>query len=86
MEPASLLLGLRVALALLLYAFLAALLWMLWRDLRAAAKTSTARTQKLGRLIVLESILPEVAAGTVYPLASVTALGRAPTNAVPLPD
>lgn len=86
MEPASLLLGLRVALALLLYAFLAALLWMLWRDFRAAAKTSTARTQKLGRLIVLESTLLEVAAGTIYPLASVTALGRAPTNAVPLPD
>lgn len=86
MEPASLLLGLRVLLALLLYTFLAAVFWMLWRDLRAAAKTSTVRTQKLGRLIVLESSLPSLPPNTVFPLASVTALGRAPTNAVPLPD
>jgi hypothetical protein len=86
MEPTAVMLVARVALAVLLYGFLAALFWLLWRDLRAAARTNEARTQKLGRLIVMESAAPTVSAGATYPLLPVSSLGRAPTNTIPLPD
>lgn len=86
MSPAIILLVLRVALAVLLYALLAALLWMLWRDLRQAARQGEARTQRLGRLLVLESAAPDLAPGTSFPLLAVSSLGRAPTNTAPLPD
>jgi hypothetical protein len=86
MSPAVALLVLRIALVLLLYAFLAALLWMLWQDVRAAARATAARSRRLGRLIVMESSLAQIAPGAAFPLMPVTSLGRAPTNTAPLPD
>lgn len=78
--------GLRIGLAVLLYGFLAALFWMVWQDLRASARLSQARAQRLGRLVVLDSTAPDVAAGASFPLLPVSSLGRAPTNTAPLPD
>lgn len=86
MSPILVLFILRTLLALLLYAFLAALLWMLWQDVRAAAKISLARSRRLGRLVVLESSLPALAPGAAFPLLPITSLGRAATNTAPLPD
>src|SRR3990172_1025966 len=86
MSPVVLLFILRVILAVLLYGFLAALFWMLWQDVRAAARETTARTRRLGQLVVLDPSLPSLAAGTAFPLLPVTSLGRAPTNTAPLPD
>jgi hypothetical protein len=86
MSPTVLLLGLRLLLAALLYLFLGVLLWLLWRDLRGAARTSQARTQRLGRLTVVASALPALPAGHHFPLLAVSSLGRAPTNTAPLPD
>jgi hypothetical protein len=86
MTPGMVFLVVRVLLALALYGFLAALLWMLWRDVRAAGQASAARARPLGRLIVLESTLPGLAPGASFPLLPVTALGRAPTNTAPIPD
>jgi hypothetical protein len=86
MSPIAVLLVLRLALAALLYLFLAAVFWMLWRDLRSAARTSQARSQRMGRLIVLTSPLPALAIGAHFPLLPVSSLGRAPTNTAPLPD
>ena len=83
-----LLLILRLALAALLYAFLGAVLLMLWRDLRGTSTgRSTARPQ--GRLVVIEAARdqPEVtSAGTTYPLQLVTSIGRSPTNTVVIAD
>jgi len=86
MSPVVLLFILRVVLAALLYGFLAALFWMLWQDVRAAARETTARTRRLGQLVVLDPSPPSLAAGTAFPLLPVTSLGRAPTNTAPLPD
>ncbi|MBF8281959.1 MAG: putative FHA domain containing protein [Anaerolineales bacterium] len=86
MSPVVLLFILRVVLAVLLYGFLAALFWMLWQDVRAAARETTARTRRLGQLVVLDPSLPSLAAGTAFPLLPVTSLGRAQTNTAPLPD
>lgn len=86
MGPATVLLVLRIALAALLYALLAALLWMLWRDLRQAARQGRARTQRLGRLVVLESEAPALAPGASFSLLPVSSVGRAPTNTAYLPD
>jgi hypothetical protein len=86
MDPVVVLFGVRVILALLLYGFLGALFWMLWQDVRAASKETTLRARRMGRLVVLDSSLPAVAAGTTFPLLPVTSLGRAPTNTAALPD
>lgn len=86
MSPTTVLFVLRLALALLLYAWLAALLWMLWQDLRRAARQGEARTQRLGRLVVLESAAPDLAPGASFPLLPVSSLGRAPTNTAYVPD
>jgi hypothetical protein len=86
MSPNLTLFLLRVVLAVLLYAFLGALFWMLWQDVRAATRATAARGRRLGRLVVLESGLPALAQGATFPLMPITSLGRAPTNTATLPD
>jgi hypothetical protein len=86
MTPGLVLFVLRVVLAILLYGFLAALVWMLWLDVRAAARAAHGRGRRLGRLVVLESALPNLATGSEFTLLPITSLGRAPTNTCPLPD
>lgn len=86
MTPALVMLVVRILLALALYAFLGALVWMLWRDVCAAGQVGAARARPLGRLVILETSLPGVALGAAFPLLPITSLGRAPTNTVPLPD
>jgi hypothetical protein len=80
-----LLLALRILLAVLLYAFLAAVLALLWRDLRqAAAGREIARPS--GQLVVLHTADEALAVGTTFALQPVTSIGRAPANTVPVPD
>ena len=86
MSPNLTLFVLRLVLAVLLYAFLGALFWMLWQDVRATARATASRGRRLGRLVVLESNLPTLAQGATFPLMPITSLGRAPTNTAPLPD
>lgn len=81
-----LLLGLRLLVALLLYGFLLALLWMMRRDALAATSALEARVKRIGHLLVLESRLPEITQGSQLPLLPITSLGRAPTNTIVLPD
>ncbi len=86
MSPALVLFILRIGLAILLYAFLGALLWLMWQDVRAAAQASVARSRRLGRIVVLETALNGVAPGAAFPLLPVTSIGRALTNTASLPD
>ncbi len=86
MTPGLGLFLIRVILALLLYGFLGLLAWLLWQDVRAAARAAEVRGRRLGRLVVLESGLPGLAAGAEFPLQVITSLGRAPTNTATLPD
>jgi pSer/pThr/pTyr-binding forkhead associated (FHA) protein len=81
-----LLLALRVLLALLLYAFLAAVIAMLWRDMRQAT-TRREPARRGGRLVILESPNEKsLAPDTVFPLQPITSLGRSPTNTVSVAD
>ena len=80
-----LLLILRILLVILLYAFLAAVLLMLWRDLRQATATSEV-TRPGGRLVVLHAADDALAVGVAFPLQTVTSLGRSPANTIPIPD
>jgi pSer/pThr/pTyr-binding forkhead associated (FHA) protein len=80
-----LLLALRLLLAILLYAFLATVLAMLWRDLR---QTTTNRevTRPGGQLVILQSADEKLTVGTAFPLQPVISLGRSPTNTIRIPD
>ncbi|MGD2179110.1 MAG: FHA domain-containing protein [Anaerolineae bacterium] len=83
-----LLLVLRLLLAGLLYAFLGAVLLLLWRDLTQAT-TQRETAQPRSHLVVVETAgeqASEPAMGTVFPLRAVTSIGRSPTNTVVIPD
>ena len=80
-----LLLALRVLLAVLLYAFLAAVLAMLWRDLRQAT-TSREVARPSGRLVVLHTAAEDLAIDTAFPLQPVTSIGRSPANTISIPE
>jgi hypothetical protein len=80
-----LLLGLRILLTVLLYAFLAAVFVMLWRDLRQAT-TAQEAARSGGHLVVLQTEEDALVVGTVFPLQPVTSIGRAPTNTVAIPE
>ncbi len=85
----TLLLILRLLLAILLYTFLAAILLMLWRDLRQAA-TSREAARPGGKLVILQTDLQtedeKLAVGATFPLQPITSIGRSPSNTVFLPD
>ncbi len=80
-----LLLLLRVLLAVLLYAFLAAVLIMLWHDLRRVT-TEQAATRPEGRLVLICAPDDVPAPGTVLSLQPITSLGRAPDNTICVQD
>lgn len=86
MSPALALFILRILLAILLYAFVGAVVILLWRDLRQASQQAKAREGLRGRLIIIASGLPSPKVGDTFPLLPVTSIGRAPTNTITLPD
>lgn len=75
--------GLRLLFLLLLYVFLARVIRILVRDLRAAAREPADRP---GRLVVLESPGGEPAVGRWFGLDVITSLGRDVNNALVLDD
>jgi pSer/pThr/pTyr-binding forkhead associated (FHA) protein len=86
MSPNLALFIIRIVLALLLYAFVGGIVYLLWRDLRRAATEAKAREGLRGRLITIASALPSPTIGEAFPLLPVTSLGRAPTNTITLED
>jgi pSer/pThr/pTyr-binding forkhead associated (FHA) protein len=80
MSPEFVLLALRLALALVLYAFLAATLVFLWRDLRSATLDTNAAPQ--GYLELLSQPGP----GQVFPLSNLNLFGRADDNTIILDE
>jgi pSer/pThr/pTyr-binding forkhead associated (FHA) protein len=80
-----LLLALRILLALLLYAFLAAVVVLLWRDLRREERRAEV-IQPKGRAVVVRSGDEQLAVGTVLSLQPVTSVGRATGNTIRIPD
>jgi len=90
-----LLLALRLLLAILLYGFLGAVVFVLWRDLRQAT-TRREAVRPSGQLVVLDAETEEadgrhpgedgLAVGTVFPLQLLTSIGRSPSNTILVPD
>ena len=81
-----LLLTLRIAAALALYAFLALVLIWLWRDVRAASDQVRTAQRQFGRLVVIASESKALEVGDAFPLLARTTLGRTPMNTVVLSD
>ncbi len=79
------LLILRLLLAVLLYAFLGGVFWILWQDLRRDDKREI-RERSQGRLVVIASPVPELEVGMAFPLQPVNSIGRSPTNTIAIPD
>lgn len=77
----------RIVLTGLLYAFLAALFVLLWRDLRAARQSAAAATvrERPGRLRVAQAG-EGFTLDQVLPLAAFTTIGRADSNAIIVAD
>jgi hypothetical protein len=75
--------GVRLLFLLLLYLFLARIIRVLLRDLRAAAREPAHRP---GRLVVLDSPSGEPAIGRSFWLDVITTLGRDVNNAIVIDD
>lgn len=86
MNLATFLLLLRLASALLLLGFLGWLAWLIYRDMRLTAEALAAEERPSGvlRVIVNESGQPPV--DTIFPLLTVTSIGRASNNTIVLSD
>jgi len=80
MTPVFVLLALRLAMALVLYAFLAAALLFLWRDLKSAAHVADEPPQ--GFLELLTQPDP----GQTFPLSDLNLFGRASDNTIVLEE
>jgi hypothetical protein len=87
-----LLLLLRLLLAVALYLFLGAVLFLLWRNLRCPDEADQKASRRYGQLVVIDA--PPVGdaqegalqIGTVFSLQPVTSLGRSPVNTIIIPD
>lgn len=80
MSPEIVILALRLALALVLYAFLAAALLFLWRDLKSA--TLATESPPEGYLELLTPPSP----GQTFPLSNLNLLGRSTDNTIMLDE
>ncbi len=79
-------LALRLAFIATLYLFLLAVVALIWRDLRATARSRGEGKWKGGRLIVVEGGTAGLRPGETLPLYPHTSLGRDLTNTVVLDD
>lgn len=86
MTPALALFAVRVVLAIGLYAFVGAVVVLLWRDVQQARAQAKAREGLRGRLVLIANGLPSPQVGDYFPLLPVTSIGRAPTNTISIPD
>jgi hypothetical protein len=81
-----LLLILRILIALVLYAFLAVLLFFIWRDVNSAGESAAKRTYPRGRLAVVACEDVPLHVGQEFPLEPLTTIGRGPTNTIVIED
>jgi hypothetical protein len=77
---------LRTAAGLVLFAFLLALFYMLFRDYRAVSLEIDSRTRRRGRLVVVSCEGTVLKPGAVFPLTPYTSIGRAISNTIAIND
>jgi hypothetical protein len=75
----------RLLLTALLYLFLAAVLVVLWRDLRTAARLPFAIQERKAHLVTLSGC-DGLEPNTILTLQAFTTLGRGATNTIVVPD
>lgn len=86
MDIATVLLLLRLFVALLLVAFFGLIAWFIYRDLQLAAESLAAAERPSGLLRVIANQAEQPAVGTVFPLLPLTSIGRASSNTIVLSD
>ncbi len=78
---------LRLTAGVLLMVWLGALFVVMWRDYRSAVQEAQASRRTYGQLIGLREIDGSyLRTGQIYPLLSLTSIGRAPTNTITVDD
>jgi hypothetical protein len=78
---------LRFVAGLLLIGWLGALFVFMWRDYHSAVHEAQANRRTYGQLIAMREIDGNyLRTGEVYPLLSLTSIGRAPTNTITVVD
>ena len=80
------LLLIRAAVALALYVFLAAILYIIWQDVAATGRKIQESRRPAGKLIVVECGDVPLSIGDQYLLRLLTTLGRGLTSTVVIPD
>ena len=86
MSPNLVFFILRTVLTALIFIFLGAIFFVLWKDVTRATIESQAREKVRGRLIVIEGESPPIRVGDSFPLLTLTSIGRAPTNTAHIDD
>ena len=76
---------LRLLLAILLYAFLATVVVMVWRDLKQAT-TPRETIRRNGHLVILQTKDAAIEIGATFPLLPITSIGRSSNNTIILND
>ena len=76
----------RVAIAVVLYVFMAALFRTLWKEMKLTGAQLETGQKPLGTLTVLDGGDSDAETGIRYPLSPYTTLGRAPTNTIVVTD
>ena len=86
MDEALLLFSLRLVGGLILLGFLFALAWIIYLDLQRASLAAVQLPSMQGHVRVLASSIESAGAGTIFPLLSITRIGRAEGNTIVLDD
>lgn len=87
MNTEVILFALRVLSGLILFSVLVVLFIVMWHDYRSAVGEVEANRRTYGQLVEMKELDGVyMTTGSAYPLLSLTSLGRAPTNAVPVDD
>jgi pSer/pThr/pTyr-binding forkhead associated (FHA) protein len=83
MSPEVVLFALRLVSALVLLAFFALAAWLLYRDLKVAAESTTSRQAASGTLTLLSS---DGSGGEEFVLQPITSIGRSAANTLVIED
>ena len=81
-----LLLALRVISALLLLLFMVIIAWIAYQDMQYSAEIAAGRNKTVGHLRVVSSGKNEQLVNMIYPLQSVTRIGRAVDSTIVIDD
>ncbi|MFO7679085.1 MAG: FHA domain-containing protein [Chloroflexota bacterium] len=86
MNPAVVLLLLRLLSAAVLLAFLVLFAWLIYKDLQVTTAVLQQKRQSFGHLRVIASANGEPPINTLFPLYAITSIGRAQSSTIVLDD